>query len=86
MEADVNVLVVGGSTARGGAIGRHFPCPLIRRCSKPVLRRRLLSLLPAQVRQSRQTKDLLRLASKVGVGRRACVWGRRGGQPPRSLY
>lgn len=31
MEADVNVLVVGGSAARRGAIGRHFPQPLIRR-------------------------------------------------------
>lgn len=39
MEADVNVLVVGSSTARSGAIGRHFPFPLIRRCLKPVLRR-----------------------------------------------
>lgn len=32
MEADVNVLVVGSSTARSGAIGRHFLFPLIRRC------------------------------------------------------
>lgn len=31
VEADVNVLVVGGSAARRGAIGRHFPLPLIRR-------------------------------------------------------
>lgn len=42
MEADVNVLVVGRSTARRGAIGRHLPFPLIRRCPKPGLRRRLL--------------------------------------------
>lgn len=42
MEADVNVLVVGSSTARRGAIGRHFLFPLIRRCLKPVLRRWLM--------------------------------------------
>lgn len=33
MEADVNVLVVGGGAARRGAIGRHLPRPLIRRRS-----------------------------------------------------
>lgn len=37
MEADVNVLVVGSSTARCSAIGRHFPFPLIRRRREPVL-------------------------------------------------
>lgn len=47
MEADVNVLVVGSSAARRGAIGRHFPFPLIRRGRKPVRRRCLLRFLRA---------------------------------------
>lgn len=45
MEADVNVLVVGSSTARRGAIGRHFPFPLIRRCLKRVLGRWLFATI-----------------------------------------
>lgn len=56
VEADVNVLVVGSSTARRGAIGRHFPFHLIRRCLKPDLRRGMLRFLRADPRQKRLGK------------------------------
>ena len=56
MEADVNVLVVGSSTARRGAIGRHFPFPLIRRCLKPDLRCGLLRSLRAETGEAWQGK------------------------------
>lgn len=56
VEADVNVLVVGSSTARRGAIGRHFPLHLIRRCLKPDLRHGMLRFLRADPRQKKLGK------------------------------
>lgn len=75
MEADVNVLVVGSSTARRGAIGRHFPFPLIRRCLKPVLRRWLLRFLRANARQARLGTDPPRGVVKAEWEKRVCEWG-----------
>lgn len=82
MEADVNVLVVGSSTARRGAIGRHFPRPLIRRylnASSEALPAKLLS----NARQTRRATG----RSELG-GRRGRVPHRQweGGPTPLSLY
>lgn len=86
MEADVNVLVVGSGTARRGAIGRHFPFPLIRRCLKPVLRRWLLRFLRAKARQARQGKGPPTGVVGTGWERRVvCIWG-GGGVNLLSLY
>lgn len=79
VEADVNVLVVGSSTARRGAIGRHFPFPLIRCCLKPVLRRWLLRFLRAKARQSRQGTGPPRRVVEAEWEKRVCVLGGGGG-------
>lgn len=86
MEADVNVLVVGSSTARRGAIGRHFPFPLIRRSLKPVLRRWLLRFLRAKARQARQGKGPAIGVVGTGSEKRVCVFGGRGVFNLLSLY
>lgn len=74
VEADVNVLVVGSGTARRGAIGRHFPFPLIRRCLKPVLRRWLLRFLRAKARQARLGEGPTDRSRGNGVGKTGCVY------------
>lgn len=87
VEADVNVLVVGSSTARRGAIGRHFPFPLIRRCRQPALGRCLLRFLQAGW-TSEAGERPTELSRGSGVGRRGmsvCVSGARG-QASLSLY
>lgn len=84
VEADVNVLVVGSSTARRGAIGRHFPFHLIRRCLKPDLRRGMLRFLRADPRQKRLGKGPPSWVARDGwedgvcVCMRVCVCSRRG--------
>lgn len=77
VEADVNVLVVGSSTARRGAIGRHLPLPLIRRCRQPALGRRLLRFLQAGwASEAGERPAELRRGS--GVGRSGCLCAGRG--------
>lgn len=74
MEADVNVLVVGSSTARRGAIGRHFPFPLIRRCLKRVLGRWLFAtILSGRGWASEAGEGSTELSGMAGTG-----WGKRG--------
>lgn len=87
VEADVNVLVVGSSTARRGAIGRHFPGPLIRRHLTPLRRRCPLSKLLSNARQTRQATPRRQLGAERGEGRGACtVPGWEGGPTLLSLY
>lgn len=86
MEADVNVLVVGSSTARRGAIGRHFTFPHIRRRRKPVFEALLYFLRADWARVAGESPTELSRGS--GVERRGvcvCLSENRG-QPSLSLY
>lgn len=85
VEADVNVLVVGSSTARRGAIGRHFTFPHIRRRRKPVFEALLYFLRAdwARVAGERPTE----LSSRKRNGKKGCVClSENRGQPSLSLY
>lgn len=86
MEADVNVLVVGSSTARRGAIGRHFTFPHIRRCRKPVFEA-LSAILPAGRLGKGGRGKAHRAESWERGGKRGGVClSEDGGQPSLSLY
>lgn len=77
VEADVNVLVVGSSTARRGAIGRHVPLPLIRRCRQPAPGRRLLRFLQAGWASGAGERPAEPRRGS-GAGRRGCLCAGRG--------